>query len=138
MQRRLIWRPCWVDLMFDAALRMAAGIVQSVMDEVPCRLLPMRRILGPNSGLEADTSRAEFDFVGCLHRAPVRSAGETARQVGGVARQMNGEMVLSALDADWPFDAQKTDMVEVPEGRFKIAEIHRDGSLRVFFYLNRA
>lgn len=126
--------------MFSDALSIADDLIAGVMDEVPCILLPKMRPAGPNSVIVDDPERGAFGFMGCFDQGPVRSNLEaTSRDTpASNGRHLNGEIVLSALIIEWPYQPVKTDSVEVDGVVMKITEIHRDGTNRVLFYLSKA
>lgn len=126
--------------MFSDALSLLDAAVAATFDERTCHVLPRRRAAGPNAGLSPDTSRPEFAFAGCLDQGPERHVpDQTGRDApGSLGRHVNTTLVMSALNDGWPYEPGRGDAILIDGVTHTVAEIHRDGTSRILFYLSLA
>lgn len=131
---------------WSQSLDVMDGVVAQTFDLDACVYQPRIRI-DVNAPAGPDPARAAFPFMGTTETDPQRFDMANGRRESPDARlrHVGAEIVLTALVSGWPFEPRRGDAVEslgavggAVEQVYSISEIHRDGTARAAFYLNKA
>ncbi|MAY63995.1 MAG: hypothetical protein CML29_17465 [Rhizobiales bacterium] len=86
-----------------------------------------------------DDTRAEFPFEGSIEFNPPMTRGATPDQASGAYEGVNSfDAVVTAHDDGWAYVPRRRDHLATHDATYEVGAIHRDGSNRRVFYVNRA
>ncbi|MCO6410094.1 hypothetical protein [Hoeflea alexandrii] len=93
-----------------------------------------------NHRREADPARASFTFPGSLEFNPPPLRNEQFMQAGrsGQSNVAFDAVITVHDDGSWPWLPKRNDHLVADAVIYEIADIHRDGSSRRVFYVNKA
>lgn len=93
-----------------------------------------------NHRREADPDRVSFPFPGSIEFNPPALRNEQFMQAGKAGQTIVAfDAVITAHDdGTWPWPPKRGDHLVADNVVYEIADIHRDGSSRRVFYINKA
>ena len=112
----------------------------ALFDDAVATVLPRKDGATVNHRPVADDGRASFDMACSIELNPPALRGESLSAFGREARpaaSFDG-VVTATDDGTWPYVPHDGDHLEIGGVTYKIADIHRDGSRRRVFYVNKA
>ncbi|KGF71158.1 hypothetical protein LL06_00755 [Hoeflea sp. BAL378] len=112
----------------------------ALFDTVDVQAVPRRNGATVNHRREADPERAGFEFMGSLEFNPPPLRNEQFTQTGMTAQaNVAFDAVITAHDdGTWPWAPRRGDHLVADSVTYDVADIHRDGSSRRVFYVNKA
>lgn len=112
----------------------------ALFDTVEVQALARKGGATVNHRREDDPGRAGFPFSGSIEFNPPPLRNEQFMQAGksGQANVAFDAVITAHDDGTWPWPPKRGDHLVAESVVYEIADIHRDGSSRRVFYINKA
>lgn len=119
-----------------AEARQAA--VETFFDRTSCTLQPMTRANGPNKGLSADGSRAEFTFMATVDLEPQAEVIAGQKGIDPSVSYLSAayDALVSAYVDKFPYLPRRDDVMVIGSTAYSVTASRKDGSNRRAWMLN--
>lgn len=123
----------------DIERRLETGVA-ALFDSVEMQAIARKGGATVNHPRQADPDRASFPFPGSLEFNPPPLRNEQFMQAGknGSANVAFDAVITAHDDGTWQWSPKRGDHLAADTVIYEIADIHRDGSSRRVFYVNKA